>query len=203
MTSAAANAPHIRTTSSLFAPITASEISEKQYFPYGTAYWHGFDTSRGHGEHSKIVRLCVVIREKCQLVCRVVVGLFVVTGCKCLICLTGKCQGMCRATAVVHWRPAPGQPPMIDRQDAASCRPGCGACCTAPSISSPIPGMPNGKPAGVRCIQLAADQRCLIFGKPERPACCSGLQPSAEMCGDSREQAIHWLADLERATAPA
>ncbi|ENR9132482.1 TPA: YkgJ family cysteine cluster protein, partial [Shigella flexneri] len=22
------------------------------------------------------------------------------------------------------------------------CRPGCGACCTAPSISSPIPGMP-------------------------------------------------------------
>ncbi len=30
--------------------------------------------------------------------------------------------------------------------DAVSCRPGCGACCTAPSISSPIPGMPNGKP---------------------------------------------------------
>ncbi|NYZ53719.1 YkgJ family cysteine cluster protein, partial [Escherichia coli] len=27
------------------------------------------------------------------------------------------------------------------------CRPGCGACCTAPSISSPIPGMPDGKPA--------------------------------------------------------
>ncbi|HNV09555.1 MAG TPA: YkgJ family cysteine cluster protein, partial [Dokdonella sp.] len=28
-----------------------------------------------------------------------------------------------------------------------SCRSGCGACCIAPSISSPIPGMPNGKPA--------------------------------------------------------
>ncbi|MGU7695722.1 YkgJ family cysteine cluster protein, partial [Escherichia coli] len=27
------------------------------------------------------------------------------------------------------------------------CRPDCGACCTAPSISSPIPGMPDGKPA--------------------------------------------------------
>ncbi|MCC6439509.1 MAG: YkgJ family cysteine cluster protein, partial [Rhodanobacteraceae bacterium] len=25
-----------------------------------------------------------------------------------------------------------------------SCRSGCGACCIAPSISSPIPGMPNG-----------------------------------------------------------
>jgi Fe-S-cluster containining protein len=25
------------------------------------------------------------------------------------------------------------------------CRAGCGACCIAPSISSPIPGMPDGK----------------------------------------------------------
>lgn len=25
------------------------------------------------------------------------------------------------------------------------CRPGCGACCIAPSITSPIPGMPHGK----------------------------------------------------------
>ncbi|UVW28424.1 YkgJ family cysteine cluster protein [Massilia sp. H6] len=82
------------------------------------------------------------------------------------------------------------------------CRDHCGACCTAPSITSPIPGMPNGKPAGVRCIQLAEDNRCLIFGQPERPAFCGGLQPSAEMCGDSREYAIHWLDALERATAP-
>jgi len=29
------------------------------------------------------------------------------------------------------------------------------------------------------------------------------LQPSHEMCGDSREQAIRWLDELERATAPA
>ena len=34
------------------------------------------------------------------------------------------------------------------------CRLGCGACCISPSISSPIPGMPKGKPAGERCIQL-------------------------------------------------
>ncbi|MES3024755.1 MAG: YkgJ family cysteine cluster protein [Pseudomonadota bacterium] len=86
---------------------------------------------------------------------------------------------------------------------APSCRAGCGACCTAPSITSPIPGMPNGKPAGVRCVQLGSDERCLIFGRPERPAFCRGLQPSAEMCGASREQAIRWLGDLERATAPA
>lgn len=84
-----------------------------------------------------------------------------------------------------------------------ACRPNCGACCTAPSISSAIPGMPNGKPAGVRCIQLQDDNRCGIFGKPERPACCGGLQPSEEMCGTSREQAMLWLDELERATAPA
>jgi hypothetical protein len=63
--------------------------------------------------------------------------------------------------------------------------------------------MPNGKPAGVRCVQLAEDNRCLIFGRPERPAFCAGLQPSAEMCGDSREYAIRWLSELEHATRPA
>jgi Fe-S-cluster containining protein len=82
------------------------------------------------------------------------------------------------------------------------CRDHCGACCTAPSITSPIPGMPNGKPAGVRCVQLDEDNRCRVFGKPERPAFCGGLQPSREMCGDSREQAMVWLDALERATTP-
>ncbi len=62
--------------------------------------------------------------------------------------------------------------------------------------------MPNGKPAGVRCIQLADDNRCKVFGRPERPAFCGGLQPAADMCGSSREAAMIWLADLERATAP-
>ena len=82
------------------------------------------------------------------------------------------------------------------------CRPDCGACCTAPSISSPIPGMPNGKPAGTRCIQLLPDRRCAIFGQPERPACCGGLSPSVEMCGNTRVGAMVWLATLEAATAP-
>jgi hypothetical protein len=83
-----------------------------------------------------------------------------------------------------------------------ACRPDCGACCIAPSISSPIPGMPNGKPAGVRCAQLGDDLRCAIFGRPERPACCSGLQPEVEMCGSKRGEALAWLTQLETETRP-
>jgi len=82
------------------------------------------------------------------------------------------------------------------------CRPGCGACCIAPSISSPIPGMPAGKPAGTRCVQLSADLTCVIFHSPLRPACCGGLRPSPTMCGESRDQALAWLVRLEQATAP-
>jgi hypothetical protein len=80
------------------------------------------------------------------------------------------------------------------------CRPGCAACCVAPSISSAIPGMPAGKPAGVRCVQLTAELRCALFGRSTRPACCSGLQPSPQMCGDSRRQALQRLGKLELAT---
>lgn len=62
--------------------------------------------------------------------------------------------------------------------------------------------MPNGKPAGVPCIQLDDDLRCKVFGQPERPAFCAGLQASAEMCGDTREDALVWLTQLEQATMP-
>lgn len=82
------------------------------------------------------------------------------------------------------------------------CQAGCGACCTAPSISSPIPGMPDGKPAGVRCVQLTADNRCRLFGQPERPAICVRLRPNEEMCGVNANEAFIWLSDLERLTAP-
>lgn len=82
------------------------------------------------------------------------------------------------------------------------CRPACGACCIAPSINSPIPGMPNGKPAGVRCVQLLEDLRCAIFGQPERPAFCGSIRPSEEMCGNDRSYAMQWLTKLERETAP-
>lgn len=86
-----------------------------------------------------------------------------------------------------------------------TCRPGCAACCTAPSISSPIPGMPQGKPAGVPCVQLDAQLRCKIFGQPERPAVCEQLQASVEMCGphdDAGQFARAYLMRLERLTAP-
>jgi Fe-S-cluster containining protein len=83
-----------------------------------------------------------------------------------------------------------------------NCRPGCGACCIAPSISSPIPGMPGGKPAGARCAQLTAENRCLLFGRPERPAVCLSLRPNAEMCGGSDGEVLARLAEMERETNP-
>jgi len=76
------------------------------------------------------------------------------------------------------------------------CRPSCAACCIAPSIST------LNKPAGVPCSHLDAALRCRIFARPERPACCAGLQPTPEMCGETREQALVWLAALEAATRP-
>ncbi len=60
--------------------------------------------------------------------------------------------------------------------------------------------MPNGKPGGVRCVQLTDDNRCRLFGQPERPAVCSSLRPSLEMCGTVDGQAFAYLAWLERAT---
>jgi hypothetical protein len=62
--------------------------------------------------------------------------------------------------------------------------------------------MPGGKPAGVRCIQLDAANACKIFGSPQRPAVCSQLMPSDEMCGAGREHAMVYLSQLEALTAP-
>ncbi len=66
--------------------------------------------------------------------------------------------------------------------------------------------MPSGKPAGVRCIQLTDDNRCAIFGDPQRPAVCVNLRASAEMCGSNpdavatRTHAMLLLARLEEQT---
>ncbi len=83
------------------------------------------------------------------------------------------------------------------------CRPGCGACCIAPSISSPIPGLPHGKPAGIWCVQLLPDFRCALFGRPERPAVCVSLRPTEHMCGAHRDEAMAYLNGLENATNPS
>ncbi|HNR87817.1 MAG TPA: YkgJ family cysteine cluster protein [Spirochaetota bacterium] len=71
----------------------------------------------------------------------------------------------------------------------------CGACCIAPSISSAIPGMPGGKPAGVRCIHLTADRTCGIYDL--RPPVCREFTPTMELCGASRDEALANLARLE------
>ncbi len=80
------------------------------------------------------------------------------------------------------------------------CRPDCGACCIAPSIGSPIPGMPEGKPAGVRCIHLQPDNACGLFGRPERPAVCGDFKPDPSVCGESRDQALQLITWLEQST---
>ncbi|MFP1742552.1 YkgJ family cysteine cluster protein [Lonsdalea quercina] len=82
------------------------------------------------------------------------------------------------------------------------CRPDCGACCIAPSISSPLPGMPEGKPANTPCIHLDERMCCGIFHSPLRPAVCASLQPRRDMCGEHRDEALIYLIQLENATAP-
>ncbi|WP_413112025.1 YkgJ family cysteine cluster protein [Thaumasiovibrio sp. DFM-14] len=81
-----------------------------------------------------------------------------------------------------------------------TCRLGCGACCIAPSISSAIPGMPKGKPANTRCVQLNEDNLCRLFGKPERPKVCGDFQPCPDICGGSNEFAMSQLLELEAMT---
>lgn len=77
------------------------------------------------------------------------------------------------------------------------CRLDCGACCIAPSISSPIPGMPEGKPGGVPCIHLVSNYKCAIFNHPDRPSVCAGFKAEREFCGSNRDEALEILSELE------
>ncbi|WP_069997415.1 YkgJ family cysteine cluster protein [Cellulosilyticum sp. I15G10I2] len=83
------------------------------------------------------------------------------------------------------------------------CRAYCAACCIAPSISSPIPGMLNGKKAGERCVQLDEHNRCRVFNSEMRPAVCANLQPSREMCGLTQKDALAYLTKLQKETDPS
>ena len=78
------------------------------------------------------------------------------------------------------------------------CRKKCGACCIAPSISSPIPGMPEGKPAGMRCIHLKDDYSCAIY--EQRPAVCRNFRAEEQVCGKDRQEALDILSRLEKAS---
>ncbi|MFP4385163.1 MAG: YkgJ family cysteine cluster protein [Spirochaetia bacterium] len=82
------------------------------------------------------------------------------------------------------------------------CRPGCGACCTAISISSPLPGMPDGKPAGVVCVNLLDDFRCAVHEQPDYPKVCREFKPSPEFCGKNRQEAIENIQKLDELTRP-
>jgi hypothetical protein len=58
--------------------------------------------------------------------------------------------------------------------------------------------MPDGKPAGIKCIHLTDDFRCSIFHDPDRPEVCNKFKPDPEVCGTSREEALMILGGLEQ-----
>lgn len=78
-----------------------------------------------------------------------------------------------------------------------TCRKGCGACCIAISISSNIPNHPEGKPAGVRCKNLNEDNSCSLWGTEQYPKVCNGFQAEPMFCGDSFEQAMKIITEIE------
>lgn len=82
------------------------------------------------------------------------------------------------------------------------CRVGCGACCIAISISSPLPGLPHGKPAGMRCPHLSPEFTCTIWGHPDYPTVCARFPAQVSHCGQNRGEALTLLAELERLTTP-
>jgi hypothetical protein len=57
--------------------------------------------------------------------------------------------------------------------------------------------MPNGKPAGGRCIHLTDDMKCAIFESPDRRKGCDAFQAESEFCGYSQEEAMKILGELE------
>jgi hypothetical protein len=44
--------------------------------------------------------------------------------------------------------------------------------------------------------------RCILFGDARRPDLCDAFKPEREFCGDNREQALVWLAQLELQSLP-
>jgi hypothetical protein len=43
---------------------------------------------------------------------------------------------------------------------------------------------------------------CALHGDPRRPVVCDAFMPDKEYCGDNREQALMWLAQLEVQSVP-
>jgi Fe-S-cluster containining protein len=76
----------------------------------------------------------------------------------------------------------------------------CSACCVEISISSAIPGMPNGKKAGEKCVNLK-DNLCSLFGSITRPLICSSFQANEDICGLTYEESSQKIQWYERMTS--
>jgi Fe-S-cluster containining protein len=77
------------------------------------------------------------------------------------------------------------------------CRKGCAACCIVISITSPLPGMPDGKPAGIPCLNLDDNNLCSIHEKDNFPAVCRNFKFDPDYCGQANEEAYERLTELE------
>lgn len=88
--------------------------------------------------------------------------------------------------------------PIIHYTSPMKCRSDCGACCIALSISSTIPGLPEGKPAGVKCIHLLDDYKCSIYTNQGKPKVCDDFKAGPEFCGSTREEAMNILFSLSK-----
>jgi len=65
-----------------------------------------------------------------------------------------------------------------------------------------MPGMEGGKPAGVRCIHLTDDLKCLIYTDPLKPKVCDDFKAEPEFCGSDREEALRILYSLSNPPTP-
>jgi len=63
-----------------------------------------------------------------------------------------------------------------------------------------MPGMPDGKPAGVKCIHLLDDQSCAIYNNTGKPKVCTDFKAEVEFCGTDREEALRILYSLSDST---
>lgn len=58
--------------------------------------------------------------------------------------------------------------------------------------------MPDGKPAGVRCINLLDDYKCAIYTYSAKPKVYIDFKAEPEFCGSSREEAMEILFSLSK-----
>lgn len=73
-----------------------------------------------------------------------------------------------------------------------------GVCCVTLSISSTLPEMPLGKPAGIKCIHLSDDYRCYIYFSTDKPKVCTNFNPEPEFCGTGKDEALKIFYSLSK-----